>query len=66
MAMTYRAEGDDVIVRIPGDEVQSLRVALQPCPCKGTKSVATAAIREGFVRGLGQALFAKPSAREAR
>lgn len=61
-SLTYSRDREtgDVMVRISAEEVQALRVALQPCPCKGTKSNATADIRERFVRGLGQALFAKP------
>lgn len=50
---TARREGDKIIVTIPIEEAHSLRVALQPCPCKSTKSHATTKIRERFVRGLG-------------
>lgn len=57
-----RREGENVIVTIPIKEVHELRVALQPCPCKSTKSHATTQLRERFVRGLGMAVSPKKSA----
>lgn len=54
-----RREGENIIVTIHEDEVQSLRVALQPCLCRHPKSAGTAALRARFVRGLGMALFSK-------
>lgn len=60
MTATAYRDGDKVVVTIPVDEVQGLRVALQPCPCRAPKSISTAAIRERFVRGLGMALMQKP------
>jgi hypothetical protein len=56
---TIRRNGDFAEIRIPMSEVHSLRVALQPCPCKGSKSVATASIREALDKGLGR-LQARP------
>lgn len=63
MTSTARREGDHVIVTIPIEEVHELRVALQPCPCKSTKSHATTRIRERFVRGLGMAVESKEKQR---
>ena len=60
MKTTARREGGNIIVTIPIDEVQDLRVALQPCQCKHVKSIATAELRTAFVKGLGKALFARP------
>lgn len=60
MTARITREGGDILIRVPVDEVQSLRIALQPCTCRNTKSTATAAIRNRFVKGLGQALFMKP------
>lgn len=60
MTATAIRDGDNIIVTIPVSEAQALRIALQPCPCKATKSHATAAIRDRFVRGLGMAMFRKP------
>ena len=59
MTATARREGDYVILTVPIEEVHELRVALQPCPCKSTKSHATTRIRERFVRGLGMAIEGK-------
>lgn len=56
---TARREGENVIVTIPVEEVHELRVALQPCPCKSTKSHATTRLRERFVKGLGMAVDGK-------
>lgn len=57
---TARREGDNVIVTIPIKEVIALRIALQPCPCRSTKSNATRETRERFVKGLGMAAMQKP------
>ena len=40
------------VIRLPLDQVHSLRVALEPCPCKGSKSMATADIRARLSNGL--------------
>ena len=53
---TARREGDNIIITVPVEEAQSLRVALQPCMCGHTKSAATAKIRARFVRGIGRAI----------
>lgn len=54
---TARREGENIIITVPLDQAQSLRVALQPCPCKSTKSNKTDEIRTRFVRGIGKAMF---------
>ncbi|MEO9633093.1 MAG: hypothetical protein ABJG14_21955 [Sulfitobacter sp.] len=59
MKTTARRDGDNIIVTIPMDEVQALRVALQPCQCKHVKSIATAELRAAFVKGLGRAMDIK-------
>lgn len=51
--------GDQVIIRMSIEDVQSLRVALCPCPCKSTKSNSTTRIRERLERALGRTLFPK-------
>jgi hypothetical protein len=61
---TARREGGNVIVTIPLEEVQSLRVALQPCACKHPKSNATSDIRTRFVKGLGMAAEMKPKTQQ--
>lgn len=60
MTTTARREGNKIIIETPIEEAQSLRIALQPCPCKHTKSAKTAEIRSRFVKGLGMAMFRKP------
>lgn len=60
MTSTAIRDGDKIIITVPVEDAQSLRVALQPCPCRASKSASTAGIRERFVRGLGMALFQKP------
>ena len=47
-------DGEYAVIRVPMSEVHSLRVALEPCPCKGAKSTSTAAIRERLAKGLGR------------
>lgn len=59
MAGSITREGDFIIVRLPLDEVHSLRVALQPCPCKAPKSHTTAEIRKRLEKGLARAMFSK-------
>lgn len=53
---TARREGDMIVITVPIEEAQSLRVALQPCLCGHTKSAATAKIRARFVKGIGMAM----------
>lgn len=53
---TARREGDKVILEIDMEDAQALRVALQPCTCRNTKSHSTSEIRAAFVRGIGMAM----------
>ena len=53
-AGSVKREGGFAVIRVPLEEVHSLRVALAPCPCKGTKSISTASIRWRLARALGQ------------
>lgn len=64
MTTTARREGDKIVITVDVEDAQSLRVALQPCPCKSTKSLKTSEIRERFVRGLGEVL-ARPKRSDA-
>lgn len=57
---TARLEGDMIHIEVPIEVAQSLRIALQPCPCRNTKSTKSAAIRDRFVRGIGMAMFREP------
>jgi len=52
--MTRRVTVEDghAVIRVPLDEVHSLRVALDDCPCKSTKSHATTNIRKSLQRAL--------------
>ncbi len=54
MPATIRRDGPDAVIRVPMDEVHGLRIALQPCPCKATKSTATASIRVRLDKGLAR------------
>lgn len=54
MSGSVKREGDEVVIRVPMEDVHSLRVALAPCPCKSTKSTSTAAIRERIAKALGR------------
>ena len=49
-------EGDFIVIRLPLDEVQALRVALEPCPCKATKSNGTLNIRQRLSKALARVL----------
>lgn len=49
-------EGEYIIIRIPVEDAQSLRVAMHPCGCRAPKSNSTADIRDRIIRGLGRAL----------
>lgn len=42
------------VIRIPLEDVHSLRVALAPCPCRAAKSTSTSTIRERLCKGLRQ------------
>ncbi len=53
---TVSREGSAVVIRIPGDQVQGFRVALQECrcvDCKAARSNATQTILSRLVRALG-------------
>lgn len=47
------------VIRIPLEEVHGLRVALQPCPCRATKSNATTDIRNRLDKGLARLMAKK-------
>lgn len=47
-------EGQFAVIRVPLDDVHALRVALEECPCKHTKSIATQNIRKRLSQGLGR------------
>jgi hypothetical protein len=49
---SIKIEGDYAVIRVPLEEVHSLRVALKPCPCKSAKSISTATIRDRLAKGL--------------
>lgn len=51
---SVRREGDMVVIRVPVEDVHSLRVALAPCPCKGAKSASTASIRDRLSKALAR------------
>ena len=55
-------DGKFVTLQIPMDEVQSLRVALQECPCRAPKTHSNVAMRRRIVRALGAAFFKKGQA----
>lgn len=59
MAGSITREGDCLVIRLPLDEVHALRVALQPCACKASKSRATGEVRDRLDKGLARALFPK-------
>lgn len=52
-------DGEYVVIRIPLEDVHSLRVAMHPCPCKAVKSNSTKDIRASLERGLARALTGK-------
>lgn len=51
---SIKSEDGYAVIRVPLGEVHSLRVALQPCPCKGAKSTSTADIRKRLDKGLAR------------
>lgn len=60
MSGSIRREGKEIVIRLRNeDDAQSLRIALQPCPCKGAKSKKTAEIRNRLDRGLALAISQK-------
>lgn len=50
---TIKQEGDEAVIRIPFNQIHSLRVALEPCPCRAPKSLSTENIRIRLARALG-------------
>jgi len=59
MTRSIKREGDHIVIRLPVEDVHGLRVALQPCPCKGAKSNSTATIRDDLRTGLARAMAGK-------
>jgi hypothetical protein len=47
-------EGDFAVIRIPLEDVHSLRVALKPCQCKTARSLSTQNIRTRLVDALAK------------
>ena len=54
MVRSIRVEDGYAVIRIPLEEVHSLRVALQGCPCRATKSNSTKNIRESIEKALAR------------
>lgn len=52
-----RRDGDFATITLPVDQVQNLRVALQPCGCAANKTNYGLNLRKRLVRALGQVLF---------
>ena len=61
---TIRREGDVIHISMHVDNVQSLRVALQPCPCRAVKSNGTMSVKARLDKGLALAV-AKKVAKDA-
>ncbi|WP_296763774.1 hypothetical protein [Sediminimonas sp.] len=57
-------EGDMGVIRIPLSEIHALRVALQPCPCRATKSTSTSELRQRLEVALAK-LQSKSGARNS-
>ena len=53
-AGSVKCEGGFTVIRVPLEEVHSLRVALAPCPCKAPKSKGSAGIRWRLAKALGK------------
>jgi hypothetical protein len=51
---SVKREGDEAVIRLPMSEVHALRVALEPCPCKASKSKSTQDIRARLCGALGR------------
>lgn len=47
-------EAGYAVIRVPLPEVHSLRVALEPCGCRATKSKSTEDIRARLSKGLAR------------
>ncbi|MFV1549465.1 hypothetical protein VXL03_05005 [Phaeobacter sp. A90-2a-3-a] len=53
-APTVKAEGDEIVIRLPRSEAHGLMVALSECPCRSVKSNATKTIRNRLSKALGR------------
>lgn len=51
---SIRTDGDFAVIRIHRSRVHELRVALAPCPCRATKSTATADVRADLEKALSR------------
>lgn len=51
---SIRVEDGFCVIRIPLHEVHGWRVAMAECPCKASKSAATASIRKRLATALGK------------
>lgn len=49
-----KVEAGISVIRIPLSEVHGLRMALAECPCRATKSTATADIRQRLAKAHGK------------
>lgn len=56
---SVKRDGSDIVIRIPAGDAHSLCVALEACPCKATKSLATADIRERLKSAITRALYGR-------
>ena len=54
MSRSIKVEDGHAVIRIPLDEVHGLRVAMQGCPCRATKSNSTRDIRESIGKALAR------------
>lgn len=61
MAGSIKIEGQEAVIRIPLDDVHSLCVALEGCPCGASKSTATLTIRDRLKKGLARAMAGRLS-----
>lgn len=51
---SVRIDGSFAVIRIPLREIHGLRVALEPCPCRASKSASSQSIRSRFSAALGK------------
>lgn len=51
-----RIEDGMVVIRMPMEDAHSFRVALEPCPCKGPKTISNQDMRKRLSQGLAHAL----------
>lgn len=52
-----RDAGDYLMFRVHKDHAHSLRVSLEPCPCKATKSSETTRVRQVIADAIGKIAF---------